>query len=439
MKVKNKRGTSLSVSKIIHILLSILSILFLMFSMKYYNAAKISFQDEHQTTTITTTSSSSSSSMSKNLTKLIQPDGHKNVPHPLKRIGPDGQPGYKHDPKFIIRNPPSFHIQPHDKNELCKPFGHGLEGMESINAIQKIRQNVESSYHNNKDVKLFCAVYTYSGGINNTNAIRDTWGKRCDGLLFASDHSSDIDGHMHLPGDSRNYGFNYNSMYQRVRAMKAYIYDNFLNEYDFFHFCGDDTFMIVENMKEFLASDKVMEWDNTQDKQVIAGDWLHWEAPYGKFPPSGTFYLNGAPGYTLSRKALKMYVEGPMEACEWKNTGMEDLAFSECLRSQNYTEENTFINTIDDVGAHRYHPMNITHHSKWSGEQVPSSNVGMYMNVVLPRSFKYFEKEYGFPTLYKDDYVSNSSVIFHKTAAMGMRRMEMLLYRDIEKDCAGLL
>ena len=41
-----------------------------------------------------------------------------------------------------------------------------------------------------KDVKLFCAVYTYSGGINNTNAIRDTWGKRCDGLLFASDHSS---------------------------------------------------------------------------------------------------------------------------------------------------------------------------------------------------------------------------------------------------------
>jgi hypothetical protein len=36
------------------------------------------------------------------------------------------------------------------------------------------------------DVKVFCAVYTHSGNNNQTNAIRETWGRRCDGFLAAS-------------------------------------------------------------------------------------------------------------------------------------------------------------------------------------------------------------------------------------------------------------
>ena len=48
---------------------------------------------------------------------------------------------------------------------------------------------MEQKAHHEKTkdgVKLFCAVYTYAPGGNLfTQAIQETWGKRCDGFLFA--------------------------------------------------------------------------------------------------------------------------------------------------------------------------------------------------------------------------------------------------------------
>ena len=66
-------------------------------------------------------------------------------------------------------------------------------------------------------------------------------------------------GHIHLPSNSKR-GFSYGGMIQSTRTILAYLYDNFLDEYEYFHLCGDDVYMIVENLKEFLASDKVKQW-----------------------------------------------------------------------------------------------------------------------------------------------------------------------------------
>ena len=301
--------------------------------------------------------------------------------------------------------------------------------------IQKIRNHIEDSSKVRRDIKLFCAVYTYSGNVHLTDAISETWGQRCDGMLYASDHSNYSNGHMHLPSNSK-YGFKYSSVYQRVRSMMAYLYDNFLDDYDFFHFCGDDVYMIVENMKEFLASDKIRQWDETPGKVSITGFWTFWNIMDGE-ANNGKFYLNGGPGYTLSRKALKAYVEGPLQSCERidpVDNGMEDIQFSKCLWMHNFTEMNAFPDTRDEVGAHRYHSMNITAHSLSRPKEQ-----GLYMKKVIPMTLTYLEEVFGFPDVDGAAYISNSSVVFHKhKSAAGLRRMEMLLCRDMQKECADI-
>ena len=84
-----------------------------------------------------------------------------------------------------------------------------------------------------------CAVYTYEGAVNQTNVIWETWGKRCDGILFASSISNLTTGHMHMPNYSPRE-HEYKGIYQKVRTIMAYLYDHFLEDYDFFHILGDD-------------------------------------------------------------------------------------------------------------------------------------------------------------------------------------------------------
>ena len=211
-----------------------------------------------------------------NGTKSIQVGQHVNVPPPQSRIGPNGEKGYVHDPKFLKTSPRplQFNFDSNSTQLLCAPNGKGPENDNSgYEVTQKVRRHIETSQAN-RNVSLFCAVYTYSGGVPFTDAQSETWLRKCDGVLIASDKSNITTGHMHLPSNSR-HGFGYNGMIQRLRSMYAYVYDNFLDDYEFFHFCGDDTYVIVENLKEFLASDKAKQWEENGN-YLMAGFWASW-------------------------------------------------------------------------------------------------------------------------------------------------------------------
>ena len=95
-----------------------------------------------------------------------------------------------------------------------------------------------------------------------------------------------------------------------------------------------------------------------------------------------------------------------------------------------FTDENAFIDTRDEDGAHRYHSMNIAAHSD------PKPEFGLYMRKVIPESLKFMEEEYGFPYVERQDYISKESVVFHHhSSAAELKRMEMLLYKDIDQEC----
>ena len=211
-----------------------------------------------------------------NQTKGVKVGQHVNVPPPESRIGPNGEKGYIHDPKFLltIPRPLQFNFDSNSSQKLCAPKKKGPEkDGYGYDVTQKVRRYIETSQAN-RNVSLFCSVYTYSGGVPFTDAQSETWLRKCDGVLLASDKSNTTTGHMHLPSNSRA-GFGYTGMIQRLRSMYAYIYDNFLDDYEFFHFCGGDTYVIVENMKEFLASERAKQWEE-DGNYFAAGFWASW-------------------------------------------------------------------------------------------------------------------------------------------------------------------
>lgn len=178
-----------------------------------------------------------------------------------------------YDPQFLRKKNIKISCTSH-KEMLCAEIGstNSTEG-HAYKEINRLRQHIETTKVETK-VKIFCAIYTHSGNSQFTDAQSETWAKKCDGLLFSSDVTNSTTGHFQLPTKSR-HGYKYKGMIQRLRSMYAFIYDNFLNEYDFFHFCGDDTYVIVENLKRFVASETVKEWER-EGNYFAGGFWAHW-------------------------------------------------------------------------------------------------------------------------------------------------------------------
>ncbi len=49
----------------------------------------------------------------------------------------------------------------------------------------------------------------------------------------------------------------YFNVWQKIRSIWAYVYDNYYNDYDWFHIGGYDMLLIVENLRLYLESDEI--------------------------------------------------------------------------------------------------------------------------------------------------------------------------------------
>ena len=103
--------------------------------------------------------------------------------------------------------------------------------------------------------RILCMVYTYEGThATNLQAVVDTWASQCDGFLAASNVTDPSLGavDINFPGPE-----SYTNMWNKVQAMRKYAYKHYLNEYDYFHICGDDTYVIPDNFRTYLMGDQV--------------------------------------------------------------------------------------------------------------------------------------------------------------------------------------
>ena len=144
--------------------------------------------------------------------------------------------------------------------------------------------------------------------------------------------------------------------------------------------------------------------------------------------PEGEFYLAGGSGYTLSRKTLKAYVEGPLQSCETTQDGSdEDFMFSNCLRKHITTQ---FIYTGDVDGSQRFHQGPVYHPVRYRLFRTSLERIDkLPRNITgLPEGVNQIQDVVG--------SASNSSITFHRHYEPDeLRRLELLLYKNVTQEC----
>jgi glycoprotein-N-acetylgalactosamine 3-beta-galactosyltransferase len=362
-------------------------------------------------------------------------------PHPFQGAFSDASSNQSivHDPYALRKR--TRNIVPDDLQCDILP-GNGPEGRQGYRFLRdrlKISQqfanhssslmldhNDISSPTSRQRYRVLCAIYTYEGHANQTLAIADTWGARCDGFVAAST-VTDLQlakvriSHLGTQGA-------YGSIWQKVRSLLAYIYTNFIDEFDFVFLCGDDTYLAVENLKSWLSSPEVVEATRDHSEPSYCG--LLTMPFWRRNLPRDFVYHGGGSGYTLNRAALKLFVEHGLNhsACypnEVKSE--EDLLMGLCMRHLGVSpiltqQDRTFLQYPTD-------PKGI----------INIDTLDKRVKQIWMSQLQWFAITHHIQVKTGLDAVSESSISFHgiQTASY-MRRIDAIVYRSLESDCREL-
>lgn len=195
--------------------------------------------------------------------------------------------------------------------------------------------------------RVLCAVYTHSSAKSHSRVkgITETWGWRCDGFFAASTETIEDPqdpgyGAIDLPHYGEEGYFN---MWQKTRSIVAYMYDNYLDDFDYFYLCGDDTHLIVENLRYHLHH---IGADQNPDTMLYMGAFIR---------SQGFDFVHGGGGYVLNRKTLKMLVEVLLPTCAaGRETSSEDRMMGQCLMGGGRLNENAtehYNKSVDETNA----------------------------------------------------------------------------------------
>ena len=291
-----------------------------------------------------------------------------------------------------------------------------IEGSVLRSALDKLSDR-RSTTHMNRSARLLCGIYTYSKRQEMANTIAETWGWKCDGFFAAStktvsnvydpsiqySNGTNVEalGSVDLPhlGKER-----YNNMWQKTRSILCYMHDNYLEEFEFFFLSGDDTYVIVENLRQTIHYLGEAAWTDP----LYLGHWV----PYGS---RGGYYCGGGPGYVLNRKSLEILVKDVLPNCRPDlQVSAEDRVLGECFKTVGITGNHS----VDASNAQRFHGMDPHSTCTMKGDK------GFFGNL-----YKFWGKIYGFRTGF--NLTSSQSVSFHNLrTSRHLKRIHAILYNS---------
>ena len=192
-----------------------------------------------------------------------------------------------------------------------------------------------------KKVRILCWIMTTPANLDRkATAVKETWGQRCNKVLFFSSETNasfptiglnTTEGRQHLTAKT-------------VQAFR-HCFEHYGNQFDWFLKADDDTYMIVENLRYFLShhDPNSLQYFGHKFKVIVKQG-----------------YFSGGAGYILSRKALELFVtKGLSGAVKCRQDGgAEDAEIGKCM-------ENLGIKAGDsqDVyGKETFHPFNPSAH-----------------------------------------------------------------------------
>jgi hypothetical protein len=251
------------------------------------------------------------------------------------------------------------------KQQIAVPWSSQQNTTTTTSATTTTQQQTSTSRP-----KILCMVYTHQGSHDTyLRAIVDTWATQCDGFFAASNVTDVSLGAIQLefPGPE-----SYSNMWQKVQAMWKYAYEHYIDEFDYFHINGDDTYLIPDNLRSYVMSDHVQkllnghmdefsimsrkqnEWRNARPRPLLFGFPIHSQGSNHIEQ-----YAGGGCGYTLNREALRLFYQTVMPVNGEENGYNETDSREDILTSRILAQHGiTCSDTRDDKGAFRYLPDN---------------------------------------------------------------------------------
>ena len=212
--------------------------------------------------------------------------------------------------------PAHLRSPPEDMNQCKIPPGMGAEGRNGFQALTKIQVHDGSSTLTDtleyQPKKVLCIIITDSSHHDGRlKAIVETYAPKCDGFIAASNVTdlslSAVDILMTSPSQQQHssdtiFGSSITEQWRNICRAWHYVYDQYKDDFDFFHMGFDDMYVIGENLKYFLST---YDNANTTQDSTIEQEPLYLGAAVvasRKFPERR--HCGSGAGYTLNRAAL---------------------------------------------------------------------------------------------------------------------------------------
>ncbi|KAJ3646186.1 hypothetical protein Zmor_023784 [Zophobas morio] len=187
-----------------------------------------------------------------------------------------------------------------------------------------------------------------------------------------------------------------NNLWGKTKEAFKYVYQNHLNDADWFLKADDDTYVILENLRYMLLP--------YSPKEPI-----YFGCKFRPYVKQG--YMSGGAGYVLSREAVKKFIEvglGNSTKCSKSNTGAEDVEIGKCLEAVSVKAGDS----RDSLGRGRFFPFVPEHHL------IP----GHVKKNFWYWQYIYYESKEGM------DCCSDNAVSFHYVTPNQMYVLEYLIY-----------
>lgn len=166
----------------------------------------------------------------------------------------------------------------------------------------------------NEQVRILCWVLTFPFNHHTkAAAVKDTWGKRCNKLVFIStDFDDNLDVLLVNVTEDRRH------LWGKTRDGLKQVYENYGDDYDWFLKADDDTWIFTENLRHFLYA-------YSPEMPIYFGCKLKSYIEQG--------YMSGS-GYVLSREAVRRFYTDALTdgvKCYNGTEGNEDVEIGKCL------------------------------------------------------------------------------------------------------------
>ena len=193
--------------------------------------------------------------------------------------------------------------------------------------------------------------------------VMQTLGKRCDKLVFASNATDSDIGAVKVDIPTEDWAH----LWQKQRETMRHIWQVYGEEYDWFLKADLDTYVIVENLKAYLASEEIQ---SKKDQPLILGRRVsrREEKWYQGFDHNKTLvdeflktshnkfhYTMGGAGYVMNQKYMEKFYDSMDEhfclSSEQEMTFPEDVGINFCMGNIGVYP----YNTRDELGRERFH------------------------------------------------------------------------------------